>query len=301
VNTGPSTSRGGPYSFTREGLGWLQRDAYHFLLDASWSKLLVILLSLYLAVNAVFAAAYLLEPGAIENARPGSFADAFFFSVQTMATIGYGKLVPATTYANLLVVLETSAGVLGLALLTGLIFAKFSRPTARVLFSNRAIVTLRDGKPSLVLRMANARSTWIVEAEAHLVLVRWEKTAEGETVRRFHDLETTRRQNAIFALTWSMVHHVTEASPLHGATPESVAANESEIIVSVVGLDPSLSQTVHARHTYTAADIVWGARFADVVTRLPDGGRRVDLARFHDVVEDATGLPPWLTRGGAPT
>jgi inward rectifier potassium channel len=300
VSTGPSTKRAGPYSFAREGLGWLQRDAYHYLLEASWPKLVAILLSLYVAGNALFAAAYLLEPGAIENARPGSFADAFFFSVQTMATIGYGKLLPATTYANLLVVLEASTGILGLAMLTGLIFAKFSRPSARVLFSTRAVVTTHDGVPSLLVRMANARSTWIVEAEAHLVLIRWEHTSEGETVRRFHDLETTHARNAIFALTWSMVHHLTESSPLHGATPESLAANESEIVVSVVGLDPTLSQTVHARHSYAADDIVWGARFADVVMRLPDGGRRVDLARFHDVVEDVTGLPPWLTRDGTP-
>jgi inward rectifier potassium channel len=296
---GPAT-RAGPDGFIREGFGRLQRDAYHFLLDASWPKLLGILVSLYLAANALFAAAYLLQPGAIENARPGSFADAFFFSIQTMATIGYGKLVPATTYANLLVVLETSTGILGLAMLTGLIFAKFSRPTARVLFSRHAIITLRDGRPSLVLRMANAWATGIVEAEAHLVLARWEGTPEGETVRRFHDLEPARTRNAVFALTWTMVHHLTESSPLHGATPETVAADESEIIVSVVGLDSTLSQTVHARHTYTAADIVWGARFADVVSRLPAGGRRVDLARFHDVVEDASYLPPWLTRDGAP-
>src|SRR4029450_8162738 len=169
----------------REGFGRLQRDAYHFLLDASWPTLLGILLSLYVAGNALFAAAYLLEPGAIENARPGSFADAFFFSIQTMATIGYGKLAPGTTYANLLVVLETSTGVRGLAMLTGLICAKFSRPTARVLFSRHAIIPLRDGRPSLVLRMANAWATGIVEAEAHLVLARWGQARGGETVGAF--------------------------------------------------------------------------------------------------------------------
>ena len=288
----------GPDAFTREGFGRLQRDAYHFLLDASWPKLLGLLLSLYLAANALFAAAYLLQPGAIENARPGSFADAFFFSVQTMATIGFGKLLPRTTYANLLVVLETSTGIIGLAMLTGLIFAKFSRPTARVQFSRHAVITIRDGSPCLMFRMANARATRILEADAHVVLARAETTLEGESVRRFYDLELDRGRTSIFALTWTVIHRLKETSPLYGATPASLAASESEIIVSVLGLDETVSQTVHARYSYLAEDIVWGARLADVMSRLPDGRRHIDLSRLHDIVKGGAALPPWLTGGG---
>lgn len=298
MSTGRIVSRDGGDSWAREGYGRVQRDAYHYLLDASWPKLILILVGLYVGVNTLFALAYLERPDSIQNARPDSFADAFFFSVQTMATIGYGKLLPGTTYANLLVVLETSTGIIGLAMLTGLIFAKFSRPTTRVLFSRVAIVTIRDGSPCLMFRMANARSTSIVEADARVVFTRSEDTREGENVRRFYDLELSRTRNSIFALTWTVIHWITESSPLYGATPASLEASEVEIIVSVVGLDESLSQTVHARHSFIPEEIVWGARFVDVISRLPDGRRQVDLTHFHEVVEDRGALPPWLTGGG---
>jgi len=297
VSTSRIVSRDGSDAWVRAGYGRLQRDAYHYLLDASWPKLIVILVGLYVCVNTLFAIAYLERPDSIENARPASFADAFFFSVQTMATIGYGKLLPRTTYANLLVVLETSTGIIGLAMLTGLIFAKFSRPTARVLFSERAIVTVRDATPCLLFRMANARATGIVEADARVVFARSEDTLEGENVRRFYDLELSRTRNSVFVLSWTVIHWITETSPLYRATPASLAAGEVEIIVSVVGLDESLSQTVHARHSFIPEEIVWGARFVDVISRLPDGRRKVDLTHFHEVVEDPRLLPPWLTGG----
>src|SRR5262249_19325829 len=154
---------------------------------------------------------------------------------------------------------------------------KFSRPTTRVLFSRVAIVTIRDGSPCLMFRMANARATGIVEADARVVLARSESTLEGEKVRRFYDLELSRTRNSIFALTWTVIHWITEASPLYRATPASLEGSEVEIIVSVVGLDESLSQTVHARYSYVADEIAWGARFVDVISRLPDGRRQVDL------------------------
>ncbi len=267
-------------------------DLYHFLLTSTWPQLLGLIVLLYLTSNALFAAVYLLAGDGIENARPGSFADAFFFSVQTMATIGYGRLVPRSALVNVLVTVEAFVGLLGLALVTGLIFAKFSRPTARVLFSRRAVVGPRDGVPCLMFRMANERGNEIVEAQVHVVLARNETTAEGESVRRFHDLELSRRQNAIFAFSWTAIHPITERSPLHGATPASLAATEADIVVSLIGLDEAFSQTVHARYSYSAAEIVWGGRFADILIPLPDGRRRIDYARFHDVVE------PQHTGGG---
>jgi inward rectifier potassium channel len=298
VSAARIVSREGVDAFVREGYGRFRRDAYHYLLDAPWPRLIALLVGLYLVANSLFAAAYLLQPGSIENARPGSFADAFFFSVQTMATIGYGKLLPGTTYANVLVVLETSTGVIGLAMLTGLIFAKFSRPTARVLFSEQAVVTIRDGVPCLMVRMANARSTWIIEADARLVLARWETTREGESVRRFYDLELTRTHNSLFALSWTLVHPLAASSPLHGATPASLAEGSVEIVVSVVGLDETVSQAVHARWSWVPEEIRWGARFVDVITRLPDGRQRIDLTHFHDAIDDPASLPPWLIADG---
>jgi len=259
-------------------------DLYHFLLSSSWPRLLGILALGFGAVNALFALAYLLAPGSIGNARPGSFADAFFFSVQTMATIGYGELAPRGLYANVLMTIEVLVGLLAVAMLTGLTFAKFSRPTARVLFSRQAVVGPHDGVPSLMFRMANVRGNNVVEAQVHVVLARNETTAEGESMRRFHDLDLVRRQSALFALSWTAIHPITEKSPLHGATAAALEAAEAEVIVSLMGFDEQFSQTIHARHHYQPADIVWGARLADILVRTGRGARRIDYARFHEVV-----------------
>ena len=259
-------------------------DLYHFLLSSSWPRLLGILALGFAAVNVVFALAYLLHPGSIGHARPRSFADAFFFSVQTMATIGYGEMVPQGLYANVLMTIEVLVGLVALAMVTGLTFAKFSRPTARVLFSRYAVIAPHDGVPSLMFRMANVRGNNVIEAEVHVVLARDETTTEGDSMRRFHDLELIRRRSALFALSWTAIHPLTDRSPLHGATGAALEAAEAEIIVSLMGFDEQFSQTVHARHHYRPGDIVWGARFADILVRTASGGRRIDYGRFHEVV-----------------
>jgi inward rectifier potassium channel len=274
-------------SVVRHGLLAARGDWYHRLVGTTWPRFLGALAGGYFAVNALFACAYLAVPGAVAHARAGSFTDAFFFSVQTLATIGYGTMYPQTFYANVVVALESTVGILSLALLTGLTFAKFSRPTARVLFTRSAIVTVRDGTPSLLFRMANARRTQIVEAHARVILARQERTHEGEAVRRLYDLTLVRGETPVFALTWTAIHPITPASPLHGATPESLAADDVEIVVTLVGIDETLSQTVHARWSYLPEDIRWGGRFADVLSFLPDGRRRVDYTRFDHVEADS--------------
>jgi inward rectifier potassium channel len=262
------------------------RDLYHWLLTATWRRFFGLVLAAYLASNALFALGYLALGDAIEEARPGSFVDAFFFSVQTMATIGYGKMAPRTVAANVLVTAEALVGLLGLALVTGLVYAKFSRPTARVLFSRLAVVTAYDGVPSLLFRMANARSSQIVEAVVHLVLVRNERTAEGEEVRRVHDLPLRRSRSAFFALTWTAIHPVTPGSPLHGETAETMREKEADLVVSLTGFDESLSQTVHARHGYGPGDVRWGHHLVDILVRLPDGRRAIDYRKFHEAAPD---------------
>ena len=259
-------------------------DLYHFLLATRWRAVLLLIGLLYIAVNALFAVAYLTLGDAIENARPGSFADAFFFSVQTMATLGYGKMVPRGTLANVLVSAEALVGLLGLAMATGLIFAKFSRPTARVLFSRVAVVASHEGLPTLMLRLANARGNQIVEAQLRLILVRRETTAEGDSLRRLHDLRLLRSSTAFFALTWTAFHPITPDSPLYGATRESLRESEAEIIASVVGMDETFSDTVHARWSYLPDEVLWNARFADILSRTPDGRLQVDYGRFHDAL-----------------
>ncbi len=262
-------------------------DLYHWLLTSTWKRFFLLVLAAYLGANTVFAGCYLALGDAIEEARPGSFADAFFFSIQTMATIGYGKMAPRGLGANLLVTLEALVGLLGLALVTGLVFAKFSRPTARVLFSRVAVVSVFDGVPSLLVRMANERGNQIVEAQVHLVLLRTERTTEGEELRRVYDLHLRRSRSPFFALTWTAIHPITPESPLHGETSESLRSKEVDLVVSLTGFDEALSQTVHARHGYTTDEVLFGRRFADVLTWLPDGRRAIDYRKFHDAVPES--------------
>ena len=244
-------------------------DIYHHLLTSSWPLLLAQIMVAFFALNAIFALGYYFD-GGVENARPGSYADLFFFSVETMATIGYGRMAPITLVAHILMSLEALTGMMGLALMTGLIFAKFSRPSARVRFSRHAVISMRDGVPSLMFRMANERASQIVEAQVHVLLSRGEITAEGESLLRFYDLELTRYRNATFRHSWTVVHPIHPGSPLHGAAAESLAAGNAEIVVSVTGIDGAFMQTVYARHTYEAGDLVWGARLADVIIRSPE-------------------------------
>jgi len=267
-------------------------DLYHALLNAHWSVLLLLFVIYYLVANTCFAFLYLAGGDDLANARPGSFEDAFFFSVQTLATIGYGAFAPKTRYANVLVAIEALVGVLGFAIAAGLFFAKFSRPTARVLFSKVAVVTRRDGVPSLMIRMANERANQVVEAQVQVSLIRSERTVEGEQVRRFYDLKLVRTRTPIFMLSWTVVHPIDESSPLYGTTPESMAEGNGEVVVSVAGVDETFSQTIRARYSYLPEEIVWNARYVDIMSVLPDGRRRVDYGRFHDVVAETA---PWET------
>jgi inward rectifier potassium channel len=260
-------------------------DIYHRLLTVGWPGFFGAIAVAYVIFNLIFGLLYLYQPGAIANARPGSFADAFFFSVQTMATIGYGEMRPQTLYANLLVTGEVLLGMLGLALATGLIFARFSRPTARVLFSRVAVVAPYDGVPTLMLRAANQRRNQILEAQVSVSILRDERTADGTVMRRFHDLRLARSRTPMFSLTWTIMHPIDAASPLHGVTAESLGAEQAEIVVALGGIDETVAQTIYARHAYLAEEIVWNRRFADILSRLEDGTRVIDYRRFHDVVE----------------
>lgn len=256
-------------------------DLYHSWLKAPWRVLLLALAGLYLAVNVLFGVAYSLS-GGIENARPGSFADCFFFSVQTLSTIGYGKLVPANTAANVIATVEVFLGMIGVAMLTGLVFAKFARPTSRVLFSRVATVATHDGVRSLMFRMGNERGNQIVQAQLQLSLLRSELTREGERVRRIIDLPLVRSQSPVFALSWLAVHPIGPESPLYGLGAEALRESNAELLVMLTGIDDTYAQTIHARHAYSWEEIVWGARFVDIFSDQQDGIRALDYSLFHD-------------------
>ncbi|HEY6418118.1 MAG TPA: ion channel [Candidatus Binataceae bacterium] len=261
----------------------LLADLYHYFLTASWPMLLLIVAALFAVVNLFFALGYFLD-GGIENARPGSFLDCFFFSVQTMATIGYGKMSPATTAANVLVSFEALFGLVGLALVTGLVFSKFARPSAKVRFSRYAVVSTRDGVPCLMFRMANLRGNQIVEASIRISIARTEVTAEGESMRRVRDLELARDHQPLFALSWTVFHPIVEGSQLFGETAASLARSAPDFILSITGFDQTFAQTIYARHVYHLDDIKWDARFVDVLVIAADGRPSVDYSHFDDVV-----------------
>jgi inward rectifier potassium channel len=260
---------------------WLG-DLYHHLLTLSWWAFLLGLAAVYLGLNVMFAALYLLGDAAIANARPGAFSDAFFFSVETISTIGYGQMSPATLYGNLVMTVEAMFGLLLLAVSAGLVLARFSRPTARVVFSRVAIVAPYNGVQTLSFRLANQRRNQILEAQVSTTLVRDERTAEGEWMRRFYDLQLARPRSPIFAMTFTVMHAIDEASPLWNATASSCTAEGTEIVVTVTGLDETMSQTVHARTSYLAHEVLWGHRFADIFTQTEDGRLAIDYRRFHD-------------------
>ncbi len=255
-------------------------DLYYRMLRTTWPRLFGVFVALYVLVNAAFALAYL-TIGGIEGARPHSYPDCFFFSVQTMATIGYGAMYPKTPLAHALVTGEALIGLLGVAMATGILFSKFARPESRVIFSEVAVITRREGLPSLLFRIANERRNHVVEATVTLYLVRNEVTAEGESVRRWHELPLSRRVSPIFALTWTVFHPIDAASMLHGETAESLATKQAELVVTMTGIDATLSSSIHARHSYVASELRFGEKFVDIFA-MADGKRKIDLSRFHD-------------------
>jgi inward rectifier potassium channel len=258
------------------------RDFYHLFLRVRWSVALATIVVFWLALNAGFASLYVLV-GGLENARARSFWDAFCFSVQTMGTIGYGSMYPTSVAANVVMISESVASLIVTAVATGLVFAKFSRSTARLVFSRHAVIGPMDGVPTLMLRVGNERGNQILEATVRVAIMRTERLKEGSTFYRMVDLKLTRDRSPAMARSWTVLHPIVDGSPLAGATPESIARDEVELLVTVVGTDDTSLQPVHARHTYVDRDIVWGARHADILSEREDGNLVLDVRRFHDI------------------
>jgi inward rectifier potassium channel len=258
------------------------RDFYHALLRLPWWATIAAISGAFLAANAVFALAYVVV-GGVEHAAHGSFADAFFFSVQTMGTIGYGAMYPGSTAANVVVVVESIVSLLLTAISTGIVFAKLSRSTARCAFTRHAVISPFEGVPTLMFRLGNERGNRIVNAKIRVVLIRTERTSEGKTFYRQLELRLVRDKALSLSRSWNVLHPIDDSSPLRGEVPASLIAKEIELQVLMIGLDDITMQTVHAGHRYFAKDILWGARLADVLSETPDGHIVLDLRRFHDV------------------
>jgi inward rectifier potassium channel len=258
----------------------LGKDAYHFLRTTTWTRLTLLFVGVFIAVNLVFAAILYLGGAEVMNAH--GFLDDCWFSVQTLATIGYGYLAPADALANAVVTVESFVGILLTAVITGLVFARFATPYAKVIFSRVAIIGNHDGKRTLMFRMANARSTAILEATCRVYVTRDEILADGERMRRVHDLPLRRSTSPIFSLSWLATHTIDAQSPIADLTPETFAAGNCNLIVTFQGIDDRLAAAVHTRYAYNTDDIVFDRRFADLFHVDPESGRRyLDFEVFH--------------------
>jgi len=277
-------NRDGTFNVRRRGRGFLESiSPYHALLTMSWRAYFGLIVAAYFAVNLLFATAYTLGgPHALEV--PGkdhvSFLEAFFFSVQTLATIGYGRIAPVSMTANLLVTVESLVGLLGLAMATGILFARFSRPSADILFSRHAVVAPYRDIQAFEFRIANRRSNEMLEVQAEVVFSRIEGP---DRVRRFHVLSLERPRVVFFPLSWTVVHPIDDSSPLRGISHRDLES-DAEFLILLTGIDETFSQTVQARSSYKAEEVVWNARFRDVFRR-PSNGRSlaVDIGKIHAI------------------
>ncbi|CAN7526909.1 ion channel [Trinickia sp. LjRoot230] len=259
-------------------------DIYHRALTASWPVFFATLAAFFVLLNAAFAALYLAGHAPIANQSPAGFLGAFFFSVETLATVGYGDMHPQTVYAHVITTLEIFTGMSSIALATGMIFVRFSRPRARIIFSRYAVIRPLNGRSTLMVRSANARQNVIVEAGAKLRLMRYESTPEGYFLWRITDLKLERDRHPIFLLGWNLMHVVNETSPLYGETAESLAASRASLMIYIEGSDETTTQSMEARHVWSHDEIRWQHRFIDLLHDDDEGRRHIDYTHFHDVV-----------------
>lgn len=258
-------------------------DLFHHFMTVSWPRLFATLASFFIVFDLLFGLLYYLKPGCIADLNPPGFAGDFFFSVETLATVGYGEMHPQTFYGHLIAMIEIFVGLMSLALITGLMFARFSRPRARFLFTKNAVVRPIAGKPTLIFRAANERQNVVQDASARLRMLRDEVTEEGYRIRRIVDLPLLRSQHPVFALGWTIMHVIDESSPLHSATPELLSKCKTVFVLSLSGTDENTGQTLMARGEYSCDDIRWNSTFLDILSEAPDGTVHVDYGKFHDV------------------
>ena len=279
-------NRDGTFNVRRNDLGpFHPYNAYHTLLSLPIPRLLTLMACGYVAVNLLFASMYWLAgPGALAGAATAPlsrFADCAFFSVQTLATIGYGRLVPASDVANVLVAFEALVGLLGFAVLSALLFARFTRPTAKISFSRHAIVAPYRNGWALMFRLVNLRSHDLTDVRAVVSFARWVETGGGRR-RNFDLLALERPSIMLMPLHWVVVHPIDDHSPFHGFSAESFARTDPEIVCMITADDETFAQTVHAKTSYDKTDVVWGARFRDMYLS-DDDHIAIDLNRLHDL------------------
>jgi len=278
--------RAGQFEFVKinaKKFDW--RDTYHFILTLTWSGFSALIFGIYLLINVVFAALYMLDAHAVAEMPPGSFLHAFFFSVETLATVGYGHMYPDSIYGHMISMLEIMVGMFGLAVITGLIFVRFSRPTARIYFSKVAVIAPFDGVPNLMIRVANLRHHAMVEPDFRMILLRSTITAEGDDVRRFRSLELDFDHLIAFPAVLTVRHRIDEESPLFGMTPQDFQQQDIRILASIVGIETVIVAPVQGYGDYNCDQIEWNRRFVEIYAENEEGEWTVDYGRI-DETED---------------
>jgi inward rectifier potassium channel len=283
-------NRDGTFNVRREGLKfWESLSLYHYFLTISWTKFLLFAGGAYVALNAIFAVAYVAAGAHALTSFTNEtiklrFADAFFFSVHTLATIGYGNIAPGNFAANIIVTIESLVGLLGFAVIAGIVFARFARPRAQIVFSKNAIIAPYRGMTAFMFRVVNQRSNELVELRATVMVARRKKDGVTSSDREFIPLKLERDRVVFFPLTWTLVHPIDAESPLKGMTQADLGQCDSEFLVLLNGFDETFSQTVHTRSSYKAEEVVWGARFRSVFNPpQPDGTLSVDIRKLHEI------------------
>jgi inward rectifier potassium channel len=261
-------------------------DISHRCMTASWPAFIAGAALVFVAFNALFAALYWIGDQPVSNVPGGAYVDYLYFSIETLSTAGYGDMHPQSHYGHFISAIELFTGIFSMSLMTGLVFARFARPNARLLFADNPVVSQNDGKPTLMVRFANERHNIIGNATARLWLLKNEVSQEGRSHRRFYELPLLRNEHPALALSWTLYHVLDEESPLYGLSPDDLEASQVTLVVVVSGYDVVAAQTVHARKSYDHPEIRFGRRYVDILGTSEDGRLRIDYGRFHETLEE---------------
>jgi inward rectifier potassium channel len=260
-------------------------DISHRCMTASWPAFIGGAVLVFVVFNAFFAIFYWIGNQPVSNVPGGAYIDYLYFSIETLSTAGYGDMHPQTHYGHFIAAVELFTGIFSMSLMTGLIFARFSRPHARLLFADNPVISVHEGKPTLMVRFVNERHNLIGNATARLWLLRMEVSLEGQSLRRFYELALFRNEHPALALSWTLYHVLDETSPLYGQNADDFEASDVSLVVVVTGYDVVAAQTVHARNSYDYSDVRFGHRYADIIGTSDDGRLRIDYSRFHQTLE----------------
>jgi inward rectifier potassium channel len=261
-------------------------DLYHRSMTVYWPVFFATAAAIFIVLNIVFAALFYLGDQPIANVAKDLPLSLFYFSIETLATVGYGDMHPQTDYGHFIATVEIFTGMCFLAVMTGLIFARFSRPRARFIFAEHPVVAMQQGQQTMMIRVANARNNTISQATARLWLFRMEKMAEGHRYRRYYELKLDRREHPMFSLSWTVFHAIDETSPLYGMTADDLATLDVALALNVSGVDDSSAQQLYARQLYSYHDIRWNHRYQDITSISAEGRLLIDYSQFHEIVAE---------------